>query len=188
MYTYTAFENFEILTWGGLEEVAIDVRKRLKAHPSASIFIFSDSTGKEMDLDFSGTEKEMLSRLKVYASTDPTSSPGPGRPKLGVVSREVSLLPQHWEWCSMQEGGASAAIRRLVEEKTKAPMSAKDKTKHAQEVAYRFLSAIAGNLPNFEDAIRFLYRRDKKKFKELIADWPADLVTHTMNLTEAAFV
>lgn len=187
MFTYTAFEGHKLLSHGSLETIAVDIRKQLKARPEARILIFSDSSGKQMDLDLSGTEKETLERLKVFQANDTCQAQGPGRPKLGVVSREVSLLPQHWEWLSNQQGGASATLRRLVEEKIKQPLSSKDQVKKDQEVAFKFLTAIAGDLPNFEEAIRYLYRRDKKKFKDLIASWPGDLKTHTMRLTENVF-
>ncbi len=187
MLTYTAFEGFKRLSRGDIETVALDVAKHLKKNSSASVLIFSDSSGKQMDLDLSGSERDIIGRLKVFATPEASTASGPGRPKLGVVSREVSLLPQHWEWLATQTGGASATIRRLVDEKMKAPLNEKDRAKQAQESAYRFLTAIAGNLPNFEEAIRYMYRRDKKKFKTLVAEWPSDLLDHTMILTEAVF-
>jgi hypothetical protein len=187
MFTYTAFEKFQILSHGSLDHVALAVRKRQKQEPTTSILIFSDSSGKQMDLDLSGSEKDVLERLKIYSPAENQASSGPGRPKLGVISREVSLLPKHWEWLSNQSGGASATIRNLLDEKMKKPAVEKDQVKQAQEVAYRFLSALAGDLPNFEEAIRYLYRRDKKKFKTLIEDWPKDLQNHTFKMTEAIF-
>jgi len=187
MLTYTAFENFKILGQGGLENVALTVKKRLRQAPDVQVLIFSDATGKQMDLDVSGSDKEVLDRLKVYLAAESPRPEGPGRPKLGVISREVSLLPAHWEWLSTQTGGASGTIRRLIDEKRKAPLSEKDQVKGAQETVYRFLSAIAGDLPNFEEAIRYLYRRDRKKFKALVGEWPAELVKHTMDLAKPIF-
>jgi uncharacterized protein len=187
MLTYTAFEEFNMLFQGTLEEVALTVRKRLKQDPLAKILIFSDSSGKQMDLDLSGTEKETLERLKVFLSPETSHNTGPGRPKLGVISREVSLLPKHWEWLSNQTGGSSGAIRRLIDEKLKSPQNGRDLVKQSQEITYKFLTALAGNLPNFEEAIRYLYRRDKRRFRELISDWPRDVVSHTMLLTKTVF-
>ncbi|MFY0534142.1 DUF2239 family protein [Nannocystis pusilla] len=40
------------------------------------------------------------------AAEEPPARTGPGRPKLGVVSREVSLLPRHWEWLERQPSGS----------------------------------------------------------------------------------
>src|SRR5262245_7018554 len=98
--TYTAFENTRLIAHGSLEEVVLKVKKKIKNAPEASLLIFSDSTGKEMDFDFRGSEKEVLQRLQIYLPNDtgPAPQSGPGRPKLGVVAREVSLLPRHWEW------------------------------------------------------------------------------------------
>lgn len=110
-----------------------------------------------------------------------------GRPKLGVIPREISLLPSHWEWLNSQAGGASATIRLLIDEKIKLSSSDKMKAKNAQEVTYKFLSAIAGDLPNFEESIRYLYRTDRKKFSELVASWPQDVVAHALTLAANAF-
>ena len=114
--SYTAFEGHRVLAAGGLEEVALKVRRRLKADASASILVFSDSTGKQMDLDLRGSEADLIDRLKIFVAAESPSSSGPGRPKLGVVAREVSLLPRHWEWLATQSGGASATLRRLIED------------------------------------------------------------------------
>ena len=188
MFSYTAFDGFQLISQGSLEKVALDAKRQLKANRDARILVFSDSSGKQMDLVLSGSEKETSERLKIFKTPDGNpSQSGPGRPKLGVIAREVSLLPSHWEWLSNQSGGSSAIIRRLVEEKMKGPTSGKDKIKKAQEAVYTFLNAIAGDLPNFEEAVRFLYRRDKKRFKALIAEWPEDLVRHTLELANETF-
>ncbi len=189
MYNYTAFEGFEKLAHGSLENVVVAVMKRSKENKNARILIFSDSTGKQMDFDLSGSEKEALARLKIYSKQDaPASvSTGAGRPKLGVIAREISLLPTHWEWLGNQSGGASSTIRALIDEKIKLSASDKNRIKNAQEVTYKFLSAIAGDLPNFEDAIRYLYRKDKAKFTEFIASWHKDIIKHTMLLSSDVF-
>lgn len=185
MFKYTAFENFKITSQGTLEEVAITVKKRLKEHATTNILIFSDLTGRQIDLDLSGTEKQILDRLKIFSSQKLQTNIGAGRPKLGVIPREISLLPHHWEWLTNQDGGSSAVIRNLIDEKIKNRPA--DKTKMAQERVYKFLSAIAGDLPNFEEAVRFLYRKDKKKFTELISTWPKDVVRHSMSLAGDVF-
>ncbi|NVL67960.1 DUF2239 family protein, partial [Escherichia coli] len=102
---------------------------------------------------------------------------GPGRPKLGVVSREVSLLPRHWEWLEIQPNGISAALRRLVEEARKRDPEG-DRARLAIEAASRFMSAMAGDLPNFEEASRALFAKDDERFVSLIAEWPADVRNH----------
>jgi len=188
MFNYSAFDGFSLISRGNIEEVALEVKKYTKSHRDARILVFSDSSGKQMDIDFRGSEKEILERLKVFKPQELSAQPhGPGRPKLGVVTREISLLPQQWEWLSIQSGGASAALRRLVDEKMKRIASGKDKVKQAQEVVYSFLSAIAGDLPHFEDAIRFLYRKDQKKFLALVSAWPGDIATHAMLLAGELF-
>jgi hypothetical protein len=186
--TYTAFEGFQMLVQGRLDEVALKVKRRLKDDSTAQILIFSDSTGKEMDLDLSGSEKEVISRLRVFISANEATAPsaGPGRPKLGVVAREVSLLPRHWEWLSTQSGGASVTLRRLVDEARKKSLS-KESIKQSQERAYKLMSALAGNLPNYEEALRALYRRDDQGFQSLIEKWPADLKAYLVRLTENVF-
>ena len=187
MYTYTAFEEFELLANGPLDRVVSAIKKRMKIHRDAQILIFSDSTGKQMDFDLSGSEKEALERIKIYLEKPAVAQSGAGRPKLGVVAREISLLPNHWEWLNNQPGGASATIRILIDEKTKSLTLDKNKIKNAQEVTYKFLSAIAGNLPNFEEAIRYLYRRDRKKFADLISSWPPDIIRHALALSSEVF-
>src|SRR4051812_35711541 len=112
--TYTAFEGSHRLFQGALQEVVLRVKKRLGRAENSAILIFSDTTGKTMDFNFHGSENDVLKRLEVYVSTESNrEASGPGRPKLGVVSREVSLLPRHWEWLATQPGGASASIRKL---------------------------------------------------------------------------
>ena len=187
MFNYTAFEGFQIFATGPMEMVAMAVRKRQKTNRDAQILIFSDSTGKQMDFDLSGTEKDVLERLKIYSIKQSTPNTGAGRPKLGVIPREISLLPNHWEWLTNQPGGASSTIRQLLDEKIKSSTIGKDKIKTSQEVTYKFLTAIAGDLPHFEEAIRFLYRKDKKKFLEQISGWPKDLVNHALVLASGVF-
>lgn len=188
MFKYTAFDGFNLISTGAIEDVALGVRKHLKSNKDSAILIFSDSSGKQMDLDLSGSEKDVLERLKIFKNLElGVVSTGPGRPKLGVVAREISLLPSHWEWLSNQPGGSSSTIRSLIEEKMKNAISGKLKVKIAQETVYKFLHAIAGNLPNFEEAIRYLYRKDEKKFKDLISEWPNDLVKHTLALASDVF-
>ncbi len=185
--SYSAFDGHKLLAQGRLDEVVLKVKRRLKSQPAAAILVFSDTTGKEMDFDLRGSEKEVLARLQIYLSpgVEPGSG-GPGRPKLGVVAREVSLLPRHWEWLSTQSGGASITLRKLVEEASKSA-SGKDRVRQVQERAQKFMSAIAGNLPCYEEALRALYQRDRAKFQEQIVDWPADIRAHAGKLATPAF-
>lgn len=185
--TYTAFHGAELLAEGPLEEVVLQVKKYVGRAAGKSVLVFNDSTGKTMDFDLRGTDKEVLQRLHVYLpEKSPVPSGGPGRPKLGVVAREVSLLPRHWEWLATQSGGASATIRRLIDE-AKKNSSAKDRVKAAQERTYRFMSVIAGDFPHYEEALRALYAKDKKKFKEEMSGWPRDIVEQAKKWADPVF-
>ena len=187
MINYTAFENKKILTEGNLNEVATIVFHRLKENKSANILIFSDQSGRIIDLGFSGTERQMLERLKIYCHQEIQSYPGAGRPRLGVVTREISLLPKHWEWLLGQDGGASACLRKLIDEKMSESELPKKAIMFAQEKTYKFLHAIAGDLPNFENAIRYLYRKDQSSFLKQISDWPDDVQTYALKLSKIVF-
>jgi hypothetical protein len=105
---------------------------------------------------------------------------------LGVVAREITLLPRHWDWLAQQTGGASVAIRKLVEEARRTGDD-RDRVRQAQEAAYRFMSAMTGNAPHYEDAIRALFADDAAGFEKLIARWPADVRDHVSALAERAF-
>lgn len=196
--TYTAFEEGRRLAGGPLPEVVLRAKRRLGKADHGPILIFSDDTGKAMDFNFHGTEKDVLRRLEVFvgeggaapagpapAAGDP-GNPGPGRPRLGVVSREVSLLPRQWEWLAAQSGGASAVLRRLVDEARK-KSSEGASVKQVQERAYRFMSVIAGDLAGYEEAIRALYKKDRKGFATRIAEWPPDIAAHALTLAGPAF-
>lgn len=187
--TYTAFETHKILSQGSLEDVVLKVKKRLEKSPESQIVIYSDVTGKSMDFNFQGSEKEVLKRLEVYTTPESAdeASTGPGRPKLGVISREVSLLPRHWEWLATQSGGASNTLRKLVEESMK-KTSGVQTVKTAQERTYKFMSVEAGDLENYEEALRALYRKDKEKFTSDIKTWPRDVQKHILELAKPVFI
>ncbi len=183
---YTAFEAGRLVARGSLPDVVLKLKRRMgKADQGASL-IFSDATGNVLDFDFHGTEKDVLRRLEVFVPEAAPDREGPGRPRLGVVSREVSLLPRHWEWLASQSGGASAALRRLVEEARK-KASEGASIKQLQERAYKFLSVMAGNLEGYEEAIRALYRRDAKAFSARLEAWPPDIKAHASELAQPVF-
>lgn len=182
--TFTAFKGLSRLASGPLFEVALAVQK---AEPQAAepIAIFSDATGRAVDLDLRGDERALSARFAEPAAPPPGEEPaseeprGRGRPKLGVVAREVTLLPRHWEWLNGQPGGASVALRKLVEE---ARRLSGDRDRAAREAAYHFMSAIAGNLPGFEEAARALFADNRRRFVSQIAAWPADIRDHLVKL------
>jgi hypothetical protein len=183
--TVTAFDGDAIIASGPLADIALAVKKAVKSGKSHPLLIFEDETGRAIDIDTRGSDEDVIDRL-AQTHPDLVDAPrGRGRPKLGVVSREVTLLPRHWDWLSSQPGGASVLLRKLVDD---ARRSNKARVAQSREAAYRFMSAIAGNRPNFEEATRALFAGDGERFDRLIARWPVDVRTHAHKLAAGAFV
>jgi hypothetical protein len=185
---FTAFIGPQRLAAGPLAEVAIAVMQASCRPAAPPIIIFSDATGQPIDLDLRGTERDVVARLPQpapdpeAAAEETAAEPrGRGRPKLGVVAREVTLLPRHWEWLGAQPGGASVALRKLVEEARRANGDA-DRARAARDAAYRFMSVMAGNLAGFEEASRALFADDRRRFVGLVAGWPDDIRDHVVKL------
>lgn len=187
MFTYISFDGFNKISQGNLETVVTQTKQYLLANKEAQVLVYSDLNGKAIDFDLSGTVKDVEKRLKVFISKNPLNHAGAGRPSLGVIPREISLLPHHWEWLMNQKTGSSSVIRSLIDEKMNKIPLFKDKIKNAQEATYNFLSAIAGDLPDYEDAIRYLYRKDKEKFNECISSWHKDVKKHAVILSVEVF-
>ena len=189
---YIAFEEDRRIGSGDLREVARAARLALGRHPNASILIFNGQTSAVVEVDFRGSVDDVLARIphsEPPAADEVTSvaAPrGPGRPKLGVVAREITLLPRHWDWLAQQKGGASVVIRRLVDE-ARRNGDDDNRLRLAQEAAYRFMSVMAGNRPNYEEAIRALFANDAPRLATLIAEWPADVRDHVARLAKSAF-
>lgn len=173
----TVFKGSRRLAASTIDVVAPLVKQAMHDDPAASILIFRDESGEQIDLDLRGSAEEIAAR---YSDAPPPKA-GPGRPKLGVTAREVTLLPRHWDWLNKQPGGASVTLRKLVETASK-PSEASQK-KASQEACYRFISVLAGNLPNFEEATRALYAGDSVKFKEMVAVWPMDVQVYAFKLS-----
>ncbi|MDR3526182.1 MAG: DUF2239 family protein [Rhizomicrobium sp.] len=183
---YTAFAASKRLASGGLGEVALAVKAAITADPEACLLTFDDATGKVVDLDLRGTEAEILARLPAASGgpTTETETRGPGRPKLGVVAREITLLPRHWDWLAAQPGGASQAVRRLVEQARRAD-GGKSQARAAQAAAYSFMATMAGNLAGFEEASRALFAGDQAGFALHMAPWPPDIRHYAETLAHA---
>jgi uncharacterized protein len=184
---FTAFEGQRRLATGTLGEIALRV-KQAELHASGSLTVFSDHSGRAVDLDLRGSAEEILARHSGEGQNAREAGPmaeprGRGRPKLGVVAREVTLLPRHWEWLNDQPGGASVALRKLVDAARRSSGDA-DRQRTAREAAYHFMSAMAGNFPDFEDAARALFADDRRRFTALIAPWPADIRDHIVKLAD----
>ncbi|MCA1364096.1 DUF2239 family protein [Bradyrhizobium sp. IC3069] len=183
--TYTAFTGQRRLASGTAGDVALAV-KRATQPLDQPIIIFDDGTGRSIDFDLRGDDREVLARLatlmpQAETAEAPAEPRGRGRPKLGVVAREVTLLPRHWEWLNAQAGGASVALRKLVDEARRASGD-KDRERQARDAAYHFMSTMAGDLPQFEEASRALFADDRRRFTGLIADWPTDIRDHIVKL------
>ncbi len=170
--TISAFVGDSRIAAGPLTEVLPVLKARFERGLSELVLVFDDKTGKQVDFDVKNT---------------PLAAPraGPGRPKLGVVSREVSLLPRHWEWLEQQPNGASAALRRLVEEARK-HQPAEQRARRAMDATGSFLTAMAGNFPGYEEATRALWAGDRERFDDLIRPWPEDIRVYAQRLLDEA--
>lgn len=168
--TYTAFSGDLWIATGDEDEVRAAMRAI--GNDAQNLLLFDDATGRQVDIDLRGDGQE--------------PSRGRGRPKLGVQAREVTLLPRHWEWLAAQPGGASAALRRLVEDARKAQEDAPS-PRAAMDAAYHFLTGMAGDRPGYEDAIRALYARDRQGFAKASEEWPSAIRDHGAALAEPAF-
>lgn len=189
----TAFEGSRRIAQGELVEVALAVKAAIDGGGTEPVLIFDDGTAKVIDVDLRGSPEDVRQRLKQHAETvaadanaGPEGSKRPGRPKLGVIGREVTLLPRHWDWLNDQPGGASVALRKLVEDARHANEGA-DRKRRARDTAYRFMAAMAGNQPGFEDALRALFAGDAERFGALTEAWPTDVRDHAGKLAAGAF-
>lgn len=182
--TYTAFAGTSRLATAPLAEVALAVKRALAEQSDASILIYDDRSGRPIDLDLRGSDAELSARYAAPAGEPPEQPRTRGRPRLGVVAREVTLLPRHWDWLAAQQGGASVALRRLVEE-ARGKGDTRQRRRAAQDAAYHFMSAMAGDLPGFEDAIRALYADDRATLVARMESWPPDIRDHAMKLADA---
>lgn len=176
--SYSAFAGDRLIAFGTLGDVLRAAKAYIDSGEDPQLLIFEDRSGRQLDFDFSGSPEEVLAR-----ALPPLARTGPGRPKLGVVSREVSLLPRHWEWLEAQPQGISAGLRRLVEEARKRNPG-EQRARKGREALSKFMTAIAGDRPNYEEATRALFASDHARFEELIGDWPEDIRAHLLRVLE----
>ena len=195
---YTAFAESRLIGAGALADVALAAKAAIDGGEQAAVLIFDDAS-RVVDVDFRGSVSDVVGRLTPSSDSslsnalveprEDDASPyretvtprGRGRPKLGVVAREVTLLPRHWDWLATQPGGASAAVRRLVDSARQANAET-DRRRAAKESAYRFMSAMAGDAPGFEEATRALFANNRERFEEMTDGWPHDVREHVRAL------
>ncbi len=188
----TAFEGSRRIASGPLLEVAEAVKQAVDRGGPEPVLVFDNETSHVVELDLRGTVADVRRRVREAAPPEKPSESaaverrGPGRPRLGVVSREVTLLPRHWDWLNAQPGGASAALRRLVEAARKAN-EGWDRVRQSRESAYRFMSAMAGNERGYEEACRALFAGQRERFHQLTTLWPFDVAEHARQLAEPGF-
>lgn len=182
----TAFAGPRRIASGELRHVALKAKQAFDA--GKPVLVFEDASGEALELPLELSAGELLRRLAEPSAVRVAASPPrrPGRPKLGVVAREVTLLPRHWAWLAAQPGGASVALRRLVEDARKVSAD-DDRRRAAQEAAFRFMQAVAGDQPGFEDAARALFAGDVAGFEEHVARWADDVRDHATWLATDAF-
>jgi hypothetical protein len=177
---YVAFAGASQIAEGDFRSVVLAARSQ----PSdTSVRIFDQGTGEEVQLDPSISWGDAVTRLP----GDPSGTTrAPGRPKLGVVSKEVTLLPRHWAWLAAQRGSVSATLRRLIDE-ARHLHEERDAVRRAQDSAYRFISMMAGHEPTFEEAVRALFRGDGARFHAETAAWPPDVRDRSRDFAAGAF-
>jgi hypothetical protein len=194
--TFTAFAGNQLIAAGDLSSVVFEARAAALADHSLPVLIFDDVTSQLIEVNLQGKPEDLEVRIaQVESSMPPVSEPeaplqgvrGPGRPKLGVVAREVTLLPRHWDWLATQPGGASVALRKLVEDARRANQG-KDRLRAAQEAAYRFMTTMGGNEPGFEEASRALFAGGRSRFERWVERWPTDVAAHARRLAERVWV
>lgn len=193
--SWIAFSQDKCVASGAPREVATDVKRLVDSQATENVLVFDAKTSLPVEIDLRGSLPAVLKRLpaiQVRETASDTASPvtserTPGRPRLGVTAREVTLLPRHWEWLSTQPGGASVALRKLVEQALRTSKET-DRLRQAQEAAYRFMNVMAGDRPGFEEATRALFASDIGRLRHFVSKWPRDVRNHVLFLAEATAI
>lgn len=187
-----AFAGHQRIASGPLCEVVLEAHPWTSRLDAGPVLVFDDLTSQLVEVDYRGSAMDAANRL-LPASASPEAPSegagedttaekrGPGRPKMGVVAREVTLLPRHWEWLNQQSGGASVALRKLVEDARKTHAD-RDRKRQAADAVHRFLHALAGDLPQFEEVTRAFHASDFPRMTELMATWPEGVREHVERL------
>ena len=184
MYTQirscSAFNGTRLIARGTPLEVALIIKSVTDNGAAEPILVFDDDSSQAVDFDLRGSEADIRSRIRALPARKP------GRPKLGVTAREVTLLPRHWDWLAEQPRGASATLRQIVEQAMRSDQRPSIDRK-AGEAVQRFMTAMTGNLPNHEEATRAFWRNDQQGFAALIDSWPRDVRDHRRGLVYTAW-
>lgn len=186
---FSCFDGHRCIARGELLPVALVLRARRAEGTSGPLLVFDNHSGQALDIDTAGSKQELRHRMAAWLrartpedspprEAAPAQSRGRGRPKLGVVAKEVTLLPRHWEWLATQPGGASVVLRTLVDEAHRGDALLRTRAERASQ----FMSAVASDLPDVEEASKAMFAHDHQRFIELIAQWPADIRDHATDL------
>ena len=196
MNQWTSFSGQRRLFQGTPSQMAVYLHQN--AGTPGSILVFDDRTGRQIDMDLRGNEQDILARYAEHDLTQPSGTDSNdtgseseprsvGRPRLGVVAREVTLLPRHWAWLAEQKGGASVTLRKLVDQARKAG-SSHARQRQAQEACDQVMRTLLGNEPRYEEAARALYAGQREAFMALSEDWPADGRDYVRYLAQDAWL
>ena len=185
--TCIAFDGHHRIASGALASVVLATKHAVDAGVAGPVLIFDEHSSLPVEVDLRGSPDDVLARLPTPVEPiDESVARGPGRPKLGVVAREVTLLPRHWDWLAAQPGGASATLRRLVEDARRQGRE-RDRARQAGEAVDRFMLAMAGDLPNYEEATRAFWRQEREGFEQMTEAWPVDIREHVRRLASRAW-
>lgn len=176
--TLSVFHGYQRIYQGDLQGLIQQINTK---NANTTFLIFNDSTGKVLDINFNGSADQIYQSVILTYPELESKPKTRGRPKLGVVAKEITLLPRHWEWLAEQRGGASATLRRLIDQARKATL-AESQQRKMHERTYQFLNAIAGNLPNYEECLRALFANDLVAFQKYLTEWPQDIQAYAKQL------
>lgn len=191
--SWIAFDGTTKISHGTPNQVATEVKTYVDAYPHSEVLVFDAITSQQLDMDAPGSLRVALHSLPIEQPTRESESStqelspakSVGRPKLGVTAKEVTLLPRHWDWLTRQPGGASVALRKLVEQAQRANKDV-DRMRVARDAAYKFMNAMAGNEPGFEEATRALFAGNLIALRSLTEAWPKDIRDHSLLLADAS--
>jgi hypothetical protein len=186
--SWTVFQGTKRIAAGALADAVLAAKAAIDGGSTEAVMVLDDLTAERVEIDFRNDIDFILARLPKPAPAEPApeAARGRGRPRMGVVAREVTLLPRHWEWLGRQPGGASVALRKLVEE-ARHTHRHRDRIRQSQEAAYRFMSIMAGDRPGFEEAARALFAGNHARFDAVTGGWPIDIRDHAQRLATDAF-